>query len=71
MDIGQHVGAQYWFFSDDESTFESQNANDATAHCLGKLGPSIWPAVFQSRDKRVIIRSLQHSNYSNPCKTTE
>jgi hypothetical protein len=70
MDIPEALDAQYWLFSEDDYSVDFQKAADALSQCLGPSGPADLPVVFKSRDGRVVIRSLQGSTYTNPCKRT-
>jgi hypothetical protein len=70
MDIPEALDANYWLFSEDDYSVDFQKAADTLSQCLGPRGPADLPVVFKSRDGRVVIRSLQGSTYTNPCKRT-
>ena len=69
MDVPNALKAEYWVFSEDDFSMESNNVDSAVRNCLGMRGPNDWPLVFRSSDGRVVIRSLPDNRYSSPCQT--
>jgi hypothetical protein len=61
MDVGLALNSEYWIFSEDDYSLESNEASAAIWKCTGRLGPDNWPIVFESRGIPVVIRSIRHT----------
>ena len=69
LDVAKALKADYWVFSDDDFSMESNNVAEAVRGCLGTRGPKEWPAAFTSSDGNVVIRSLKGLSIgANPCQ---